>query len=298
VGVVWYAWNVATTLGWEAFREGPRIREALATYQIPSAFLFLQFFCIATPLLSAAVWLSGLRLRRIDVVLTALCVAGTWLSTDRTEFFTVVLGSLFMVLYARGPAWSVARTAGIGSIVLGGLAVNFLAINLWMRKQPEASAYVYLTASYPALKHALASPPAFTHGLHSVYPIARLLERLHLVRGPLPSPIFPFVPVTAGMPDHEWTFNGYTWLNYPYQDWGLGGVFAYVAVVGGAGGVLYGLLRRNRSRPIVLLLTAEMATGFLLSPFVDKFNNTASWYVAVATSVPFLAASRRRRARE
>jgi hypothetical protein len=36
---------------------------------------------------------------------------------------------------------------------------------------------------------------------------------------------------------------------------------------------------------------AQFATGLLLSPFVNKFNNTASWYIAVFSVLPFVAAS-------
>jgi oligosaccharide repeat unit polymerase len=290
-GVVWYVWNIQRILGWDALHDGARIRAALGSYTIPSTFLFLQFFCVVTPLVALTVRLLGERLRPVDLTGAGLCVVATWLSTDRTQFFTLASASCFLALYVHGPRLSLRALVIAAAAGLTVAAVNFAVISRWVGKSPDASAYVYATASYPAFEVALSSPPAGTGGRHVFFPIVRLLDRLHLVSGPLPSPIFAYAAVTRDRPGGELFFNGYTWLNYPYQDWGLAGVFPYVAVVGLVGGVLYGRVRANRFRPVPLLLMAQFATGLLLSPFVNKFNNTASWYIAVFSVLPFVAAS-------
>jgi len=290
-GMAWYVWNIQRILGWDALADGARIRAALGSYTIPSTFLFLQFFCVVTPLVALTVRLLGERLRPVDLAGAGLCVVATWLSTDRTQFFTLASASCFLALYLHGHRLSLRALALAAAAGLAVVALNFAVISRWVGKSSEASAYVYATASFPALDVALGSPPSGTGGRHVFFPIVRLLDRLHLVSGPLPSPIFDYAAVTRGRPGGELLFNGYTWLNYPYQDWGLAGVFPYVAVVGLAGGVLYGRVRANRHRPVPLLLLAQFATGLLLSPFVNKFNNTASWYIAVFSVIPFLAVS-------
>src|SRR6185436_6292742 len=95
-GVAWYVWNVRSHLGWAAFADASRIRVALNDYTIPSTFLVLQYFCIAAPLVGLAIALVGQRLAAIEWIAIGLCGAGTWFTTDRTQFFTVALVGLFI----------------------------------------------------------------------------------------------------------------------------------------------------------------------------------------------------------
>ena len=287
-GMGWFVWNVGRILGWDALADGNRIREALGAYTIPSGFLFLQFFCIVTPLVAITIRLLGQRLRVVDVAAASVCALCTWLSTDRTQFFALAISALFLALYTAGRKLSMRQLVVAACAVGLLLFANFVVVARWVGKTSAASVYVYATASFPAWDRALHAPPAGTGGLHTFYPVARLLERLRVVDGPTPSPILQYVEVTRGQPGGEWSFNGYTWLNYPYQDWGLTGVFLYVTVVGVTSGWLYGRFRANRSQPVLLLLVAQVTTALALSPFVNKFNNTASWYVAVMTTLPFV----------
>jgi hypothetical protein len=39
--------------------------------------------------------------------------------------------------------------------------------------------------------------------------------------------------------------------------------------------------------PLYLLMSSQIAAALVLSVFVNKFNNTASWYVFVLTTAPF-----------
>ncbi len=59
IGVVWYVTAAIRLLGWNAFEAGARIRWALGTYEIPSGFLFFEYFCIVTPLVAFALIVTG-----------------------------------------------------------------------------------------------------------------------------------------------------------------------------------------------------------------------------------------------
>ncbi len=114
-----------------------------------------------------------------------------------------------------------------------------------------------------------------------------MLERAGLIAGPVP----PFIPEDRPLglqTDKDIAFNGYTFLYYPLMDFGRVGAVVYAGVVGVLSGWLYGVFRSRRQSPVHLLLMAHLSTALVLSVFVNKFNNTASWYIAVATVLPFL----------
>jgi hypothetical protein len=341
LGVVWYVALVARILGWSAFETGSRIRAALSVYTIPSGFLFLEYFCIAAPLLAFSLAMSGTRLRPRMLIGPAICTLATWLTTDRTQFFVVVLGVFFMWVFRRGRAlsWRGLVAAGALSAVL--LGSNFLIVGNWLGKTPAnlgvamrlstrgpsvvaagaaspthgpaprgpslasrlldrierfsqrgTTLYLYATGSFAALDVLLEEPMGQTHGLYTVYPVARLAQRAGILDGPVPNAI----PEDRGLrlrSDRDIAFNGYTFLYYPLMDFGWLGALLYAAAAGVLSGVVYGLMRAHRSSPMYLILMAHVSTALVLSVFVNKFNNTASWYVAVATLLPFVVASRR-----
>lgn len=349
-GVVWYIWSIGTILGWDAFRDPVRIRGALHTYEIPSRFLFLQFFCLAAPLLAWAMWLSGARLPRTAWSGAALCAASTWLSTDRTQFFMLVLAAFCMYAFRHGralrPRGFVAAAAVCGLL----LVTNFLVIGALLNKTaaswvitrrdpappppasgdatiarlvpvalsvPQTAAapapaapsdgaavrlqteivrqlrrmaqlYAYATGSYAALDLYLREPHELTGGRHVFYPLLRPFERLGLLATPLPSPFPPFRnAVPHPQSKHVFEFNGYTFLYYPLEDFGRAGALAYVLVVGLICGWCYGRARRDRQSAPGLLIVGQISTALLLTVFVNKFNNTAWWYILGATLLPF-----------
>ncbi len=158
VGTVWYVWEVGRLLGFQTLlHDATRVRIALANYEIPSRFLFLQFFCMIAPILATALTLGAVRLKAWQWGLVVACAGATWVTTDRTQFFTIVITSLFMFLYRYGGTLSVRRL--IGGLVLAGLALtaNFLAVGYWTGRSPENLGFV-LTAPRPG--SGLASGPA------------------------------------------------------------------------------------------------------------------------------------------
>jgi hypothetical protein len=358
-GVAWYLWLVVTILGVDAFGQANRIRTALGTYEIPSAFLFLEYFCIATPLLAAALVMTGTRLHPATLLGPVLCALATWLTTDRTQFFVLMLGLFFMYVFRlhRRLSWPGLIAAGVVAGVL--LGSNFLLVGAWLGKTPEnlgvlaglpsapsatpavppagtptpadrptapsssadatgarerspllvatlarlealirrgTTLYLYATGSFAALDLLLDDPPAWTGGLHTVYPVARLLQRSGMVDGPIPSDIPPYrtLRLQSGA---EIQFNSYTFLYYPWMDFGWWGALAYAGGIGLLGGTLYGFARQRRDSPVFLLLVAHLFTALALSVFVNKFNNTATWYVTAATLAPFVLSVVRRAGR-
>ena len=227
-GFAWYVFNVVALLGWKGFADGYTLRESLFTYRIPSAFLFAQFFTIVAPLVALAFVLGNTRLPKRVLILPMLCVLATLLSTDRTQFFMLVLTASFMAVHRFGPALSWPRVTG-GLLVVGVLFLSlFVAIGWWRGETAENSPlflrlpgvdwvpgkgalprtdvprvvayagragqrlgylYAYVTVSYPALDGLLRSPRPHAQGKYIFFPVLRALQRSALLAIDLPSQI-------------------------------------------------------------------------------------------------------------
>jgi oligosaccharide repeat unit polymerase len=163
-----------------------------------------------------------------------------------------------------------------------GVKNPFLATAL----KKTSTLYLYTTGSYAGFGLWYPPPGPLTWGLNCAYPAVRLLNRAGLLsrQPPLQVPGFTKV-VRRG--NAAIFFNGYTFLYYPIRDFGLVGMVAYCLLTGFLVGTVYERLRRVRSSSIHLLLMAQISIGLVLSIFVNKFNNTTSWYLAVVTTAPF-----------
>ena len=222
--MVWYTVEVVSLFGWEGFTNFGRVRQALNSYKIPSTFMFLEVFTIVAPLLAFALFLCGTRLRAIDWVAPAACVLSTWLSTGRMQFFLITLTAFFMFVASKGPRLSM-RALSLAVAVVGALLLtSFLAIGSLTGKTPSklpvkmttappqsSTVYLYATGSYAALGQLLRQPLHSPHLTYTLYPAARLLQRLHVIDASLPAPTTPSVGITqstAGV----LKYNVYTFL--------------------------------------------------------------------------------------
>lgn len=330
-GFAWYVYSAFTLLGWQGVAHGHMLREALFTYRVPSTFLFAQFFTIVAPLVALAFVLGNARLPGRVLILPILCVLATLLSTDRTQFFMLVLTAGFMTVHRFGPELSWPRVTG-GVVAVAALFLSiFLAIGWWRGATAENSPlflrlpgvawvpgkgamprtdaapavayagragqrlgyfYAYVTASYAALDGLLASPRPHAGGNYIFFPVLRALQRSGLVAIDLPSQIPDSIlvcpPPAEGLPPLY--LNQYSFLYYPLQDFGTPGALIYALVIGVTFGALYGWGRRKRSDPLRLLLIGQVATAVALSPFVNKFSNTAWCYIVLLTTLPWIVA--------
>ncbi len=350
VGVAQYIHAIGSTVGIDAFLDDPaRIRLGISTRAIPNTFLFLTYFCIVAPITACALRLAGVRLHRRTWLLVGAVTIATWITTDRTAFFTVALTCYFMYVFRHGPRLSWLGLGVLTSVVGLALVANFLIVGTWLGKTPanlgvrmslpsttasgvlvddgaaagsadgdstvepagtDAAAsgggrsalatfvgrglqtgstlYLYATGSFASLDSLLTDPLPRTNGLHSAYPVARALSRLGLVTAELPPAVAPFRPLPVG--ERSVPFNAYTYLYYPLTDFGPVGALGYATAVGLFSGIVYRFARRRRWDPVALLLTGQVSLALLLSIFVNKFNNTASWYILALSLAPFIAA--------
>jgi hypothetical protein len=325
--VGWYLAEVQRYIGLRAiFEKGFEVREALGHYDIPSRFLFLEFFCVVAPLVAIAMFVTGHRLRPRHWALVAGCVAGTWVTTDRTQFFTLVLTGLFVYLYRLGALLAWRRFALVLALCSSLLVADFLVVGAWTGKSPQSmglslsppgtsadaakpsnrllafllkngsTIYLYTTASYAGFAAWFPLEHQRTYGLRAIYPIPRALQRAGLLDVRLPPAIPGFVlilstgPVLMG-------WNAYSLLYDPFLDFGVAGVFFYCLVIGAAAGVAYQFARAARDSPARLLVVSQVTLALALSIFVNKFNNTASWYILLWSIAPFVATDGLARAR-
>ena len=267
--------------------------------------------------------------------LVGLCTVATWLSTDRTQFFMLVLGLFFMYVFSRGTRLSWFGLAGVSLATAALLATNFLVVGALVGKTPArlgvqlslpdpaapvrampsgpavsapggpsqgsqanrfasmltrgSTLYLYASGSYGALNTLLEFPLDRGYGLNTAYPVFRALQRMGVLDLSLP----PAIPANSPLrlqsgPDIQ--FNGYTYLLYPLLDFGVGGAIAYAGVTGVASGLVYGWCRRRRRHGLALTAIAHLSIALALSIFVNKFNNTASWYIALMSLMPFVIA--------
>jgi oligosaccharide repeat unit polymerase len=147
--------------------------------------------------------------------------------------------------------------------------------------------YLYATGSYAAFAVWYQERSPRTHGLHVGYPLFRALQRVGLYSGDLPPHIPPFVAVLPGNP-MPFGWNGYTLLYYPLLDFGTAGMVLYCLGVGAFCGAAYQAVRVVRRSPPHLLVAAHTTTALVLSIFVNKFNNTAWWYILLLSLAPFV----------
>lgn len=157
--------------------------------------------------------------------------------------------------------------------------------------QRLAGMYMYATGSYGALDRLIADPPPRTYGAHVLFPLIRPFERLGVLNpGTAPSPIPGYADIypqpAPGL--SPMTFNAYTFLYYPLVDFGAAGALVYALIVALLAGGAYGWMREDRRDPLRLLVAGQVATAFALTIFVNKFNNTAWWYVLGLTVLPWL----------
>ncbi len=139
------------------------------------------------------------------------------------------------------------------------------------------------------LRRVVPAERPLTYGAHAGFPVARALQRAGLYRGELPAHIAPFVRIIEKDPAPI-SWNGYTFLYYPLMDFGLPGMVLYCLIVGAFSGAAHELVRRARDCPARLLLAAHVTVALVLSIFVNKFNNTAWWYVLLFSIAPFTVA--------
>jgi hypothetical protein len=321
-GVAWYVVAAGTRLGWRGMLDGERLRQALTTYEIPSTFLFLQFFCLVAPLVAAAVALTGTRLSWPARIGAGAAALGTLPTTDRTQVFSLIATLFLMWVFARGRTLGWRRLLLVGGVVPVLLAANFVAVDAWRRNVLEAfelkltveapdsrstpvarafwrrltSAYYYATSSYPALDRLLLDPGPPTGGALTFYPVTRALERAGL--GPPTPPYIPgFVTITRpgdGPPAYS---NAYTYLYYPLRDFGRRGAVVYSLVLGVACGLAIGWARTARHSPAGVLVAGHISTAIAFLPLFNKFNSSPWWYIALWTLVPFAFAALRARRR-
>ena len=267
VGVGWFLVAVVSRFSWEIFAQGPELRHKLGILAIPSHYLFLQFFCVVASLITWALILTGTRFRWWQLVLPAAAMLATLVTTDRTQFFTILVSGFFAYCFRWGSAVRVRRLAALTLAGLGIMVGTFIGIGIWTGRtaatslitldlppapagslrqlaqdgvQHGAMIYLYATCSYPSLDLMLAETPPWTAGAHTFYPLARLLQRTGLVDATLPPAIPPFVQV--GPPEvPQLISNTYTFLYYPWQDFGTPGALAYSALVGVLAGAAYRL---------------------------------------------------------
>jgi hypothetical protein len=331
LGTAWFVWAVVDALGWGAFGQAAVLREALTDKRIPSRYLFAQMFSIAAPLVALGCLLDGVRLSRGVWALVLCCAAGTLISTDRTQLFLVVLTAVFAAAFRYGRTLPIGRVAAGATAAALALVIGFEVIGAWVGKTPEKLGlrlewaapapgtprvtppepsvmawvvarpavqrfgvfYAYLTCSYPALDILQRQGHPRTGGRHTFYPALRALQRAGVLDIELPAAIAPFVTLIED-PGPPVLLNTYTFLYYPLEDFGPAGALAYAGVVGLLAGWCYGWMRARRDSAPRVLFMAHVTTALALTVLVNKFNNTAWWYVVLLSVLPWIAGRVRR----
>jgi hypothetical protein len=276
----------------------------LGNTRLPGRALILPMLCVLTTLLTTD------RTQFFLFVLAAgFMVAhrfGPEAPWQRVAGFTLVAAVLLVGSFLAVQAWRGGQMPNRTGLFLRLPGVVWVAKTAEVEAHPDAPVlgaagreaqrlalfYVYLTVSYPGLDRLVASPGPRWGGRHVFFPLLRPLQRAGLVDISLPSPIpestLVCPPPAAGLlPLH---YNQYTFLYYPFQDFGMAGALGYALGIGLLVGAIYAWGRGNRHDPLRLLVVGQAVTALALTPFVNKFNNTAWWYILVLTTLPWTVA--------
>lgn len=215
-------------------------------------------------------------------------VATTFITTDRTRFFYMVIWSFYVVVYLYRHIRLNPRLIAVAVCTFSLLLGFFLLIAKVYKKQafddnmefvkvgeelaPLVDPYIYLTGSYPVLQAFLEDKHQHTQGKYTFGPIVKVIELFYpeLQRAELVGKFYR-VPIEL---------NACTYLEPFYKDFGVAGVVLGPLFLGFLTTLVYVWMRQRKT--IFSVYTASLLSFCVtISIFVNHFTQIATWYFVV-----------------
>jgi oligosaccharide repeat unit polymerase len=295
-GMIFFAARMAGTFGIQAYFNDPS--EIRLNYEDLGRIGWLALLLLANyPVFVGSLvhYLASRKIRWFTVVGLCLPMFQGYLTMSRNALAIPVATGLFAWIYFRGWKTPNRRLLKGSVLVLGAVAVYFVAVGAWYGKlvTSENSSYnkqdfnlssqialqlvdpyIYVTAGIPTLQAAMGDVHYHLWGTRTFFPIARLLYAAGLLRErPENASLeFYFVPIPS---------NVYTNLFSFYEDFGIAGMILCPFVLGFLETKLY---LRMRDRPDLFSISGAAACMVIAaySVFIALNSTIQVWYFLAA----------------
>ena len=209
----------------------------------------------------------------------------TFLTTDRTRFFYMVIWSFYVAVYlVRRVNLSprVILSACVTMLVLLGFFLlvakvykkqafddNMEFVNIDQRYQILVDPYIYLTGSFPVLQAYLEDKQEPTYGKHTLAPAVKLIELFY--------PLFQREDIVGKFYRVPIELNACTYLQPFYHDFGFVGILVGPFLMGLFSMWAY-LAMRQRKTLFTVYLSSLLSFCVTISIFVNHFSQITTWY--------------------
>jgi len=286
LGVAGFAvqvFHLQSAIGLETFVTDPRAaREGHSNVKYLGFFNILNVFNFV---LGAAYLALYKKPRAWVLLIVAWAVLTTFLTTDRTRFFYMVIWGFYVLVYLQRRVRLGPRIIAAAVVTATVLMVFFLLIARVYKKEafddnmefvnvsstyaPMIDPYIYLTGSFPVLQAFLEDSHEHTGGKLTFSPIVKLIEVVYpeLERESFVGKFYR-VPIEL---------NACTYLEPFYKDFGFLGT-ALVPLALGVICMWSYLVMRQRKTLFTVIFVALLSFCVTISIFVSHFTQIATWY--------------------
>ena len=275
--------HLQSQMGLTTFLTSPR--EAREMYTNVKYIGFFNILNVANFVLALAYLVLYRKPQKWVVLILLWALATTFLTTDRTRFFYMVIWSFYLVVYLyRRVSFSPRLVLG-GAVTLFALFAFFVLIAKFYKKEafednmefvnvPQEYAvvvdpYIYLTGSFPVFQAFLDDKQELTFGKYSFGPIVKLIELIY--------PEFERENLVGKFYRVPIELNAATYLEPFYRDFGVFGILIGPFILGLVSMGAY-IAMRQRKTLFSVFLASLLSFCTTITIFINHFTQIATWF--------------------
>ena len=225
------------------------------------------------------------RPKKWVVLIMVWALATTFVTTDRTRFFYMVIWSFYIgVFLFRRLNITPRFVMALGTTFLALFGFFVLVAKMYKKEAFEdnmeyvkisktysalVDPYIYLTGSYPVLQAFIDDHQQSTYGKASMGPVVKIIELFY--------PELERIEIIGKFYRVPIELNACTWLEPFYKDFGMIGVLAGPFIMGLLCMWSY-LAMRQRKTIFTVYFTSLLCFCTTISGFVNHFTQLATWF--------------------
>jgi len=294
LGIVGFALqliHLQLQIGLSALLTSPQ--EARESYSNVKYLGFFNLLNVANFVLALMYLLMFRRPGKWALFIMLWALATTFVTTDRTRFFYMVIWSFYLGVYLfRRVNLTPKMIAGMAATLLSLLGFFLLIAKIYKKQAYDDNMefvnlpteyaavidpYIYLTGSFPVLQAFLNDHHTMAYGKHTFSPVVTVLETAvpDFAREELAGKFYR-VPIEL---------NACTYLEPFYKDFGMAGALLGPLALGLICMAAYAAMRQRKTL-FTVYLTSLLSFCVTISIFVNHFTQIATWFfVAVGYAV-------------
>lgn len=291
-GFLLQLYHLQSQIGLTTFLEAPG--EARELHSNVKYLGFFNILNVANFVLSLMYLVLFKKPARWVILIMLWALATTFVTTDRTRFFYMVIWSFFIVAYLYRRVNLTPRVILAVLSTVSVLLLFFLLIAKLYKKQafednmeyvrlseewaPLVDPYIYLTGGFPVLQAFIDDKRDLAYGKNTFEPVVKLIE--------LVIPDFEREEIVGKFYRVPIELNACTYLEPFYKDFGLAGTILGSLLIGLLCGAAY-LHMRNQKNLFSVYFAALLSFCATISIFVNHFTQIATWYFVVTGYVVY-----------